>query len=143
MDSVSALLGDQAMNNLGGAIGTSGDDTKSAVSAGLPALLGGLADSTNTPEGAERVLTQAQSADQGVMGDLAGFFGRGDDVAGSTMLSSMLGGGAVSTMVSALASRTGLGAGVFAKLLPMLAPVVMAAKFHGLACRCPQWTTLA
>jgi len=27
--------------------------------------------------------------------------------------------------------------------LLLLAPVVMAAKFHGLACRCPQWTTLA
>lgn len=127
MDMLTQQLGsDQRVSKLGSQLGTDPTATKAAVGAALPILLGALARNSTQPEGAEGLDRALGKHDGGVLDDLDGFLDRPDVEDGNGILGHVL--GSKRTAVEAGVGRaSGLDPSMVAKLLPMLAPVVMGA----------------
>jgi hypothetical protein len=102
-------------------IGGDGDGTQKAISAALPALMGGLAKNASKPEGRDALLSALDRHDgsnlqQGVSGV--------DTTDGAKILGHVF--GARQTGVEQeISKQSGLDLGSVAKLLPVLAPMVM------------------
>lgn len=138
VDLITSQLGGDVLSKLSGQIGATESQTKSAVGAAVPALLGTLAKLAGTPSGAKQITSAMDGLDLGMLGNLASAFTGGgasktSDLGGK-LLGSLLGGGGTSSLVSALASLVGLNSGVTKMLLSFLAPVVLgniAKQFKG------------
>lgn len=138
VDLITSQLGGDVLSKLSGQIGATESQTKSAVGAAVPALLGSLSKLAGTPSGAKQITSAMDGLDLGMLGNLASAFTGGgasktSDLGGK-LLGSLLGGGGTSSLVSALASLVGLNSGVTKMLLSFLAPVVLgniAKQFKG------------
>ena len=102
-----------------------------AVGGAVPALLAGLANVAATPSGA-RQLSNTVAQQPGPLDSLKGLLEGGGDPsaitdAGSNMLGSLFGGGALDTLTATIGKFTGLNEGPMKALLGMLAPVVLGA----------------
>jgi len=135
---ITSQLGDGVLSKLSGQIGASETQTKSAVSAAVPALLGTLGKLAGTPAGAKQLSSAMEGMDLGMLGNLvSAFTGRGASKTGELggkLLASLLGGSGTSSLVSSLASLIGLNSGITKTLLGFLAPVVLgtiAKQFKG------------
>ena len=124
------LTGSQ-MGQLAGAIGADESATQKAVAAALPALLAGLNRNTNNAQGAQN-LAQALDRDHdgslldNLGGFLSGAMGGSKAADGGGILGHILG-GQRQTVEQGVAQASGLDMGKVARLLPILAPIVMAA----------------
>ena len=127
-ETVTSLLGQgDNMAKLGGLVGADTGTTGKLVGAAAPALLGGIADRAAEPGGIGAVMGMLDGMDDSTVGDLSGFLdGGGNAAMGAGMLGTVFGDNQ-SSVIGALASQTGGGAGTITKLLPMLAPIVMGA----------------
>jgi|GEM_PF-3805973 len=124
-ESITTLLGKgEIVDKVADLIGGDKAQSKKAVSAATPALLKGLADKSSKPAGLKAVSEMLDSADNSILDNLGGFLGGGKTDAGDGMLDGLFG-SKKDDLISSLASRSGLGSGMFGKLLPMLLPVVM------------------
>ena len=149
---LSSQLSGGALEQLGGQIGADREQTEAALSAAIPVLVGGLArNAVSSPDGAAS-LAKALERDHdgsvldnlpGLLGSLTGGGGGGlGDLIGAA--TGMLGGsgaktldggailghilgGRKDTVESGIAKASGLDASKVAKLLPLLAPIVMGA----------------
>lgn len=142
MPSITDLLGQtldpDTVAQIGGQVGLDPDTAQSAISAAIPMILAGLAKNASSPQGAD-ALDGALSRDHdgSLLDDLGGFLGGG---AASSIGGAILGhvfGGRRGSMEDTLGRSTGLDGASAAKLLAMLAPIVMAAlgkakQTHGL-----------
>ena len=127
LQSVLGQLGGDRLEQLSGAIGADRDGTQKAVSSALPMLLGALSKNSESSEGAAALEgALARDHDGSVLDNLSGFLGSGDTGAGEGILGHLLG-GKRQGLESAISKSSGLGADSMAKLLPMLAPIVMGA----------------
>ena len=133
-DTLLGQLGGQNLGRVSQAIGGDERATKNAIGAALPVLLGALSKNAQSPQGAE-ALNKALERDhspsllQNLGGaNLAQLFGAGGGKSedGAGILKHLLG-GKQQNVEASLAKSTGLDAGSIAKLLPILAPVVMSA----------------
>ena len=123
-------LGDSQLNQLAGAIGADSRSTQQAIGAALPAILAALNRNTNTTQGAQ-ALNQALERDHdgSLLDNLGGFLGgqvSGKQVDGAGILSHILG-GRQPELEQGVAKASGLDMSQVARLLPILAPIVMAA----------------
>ncbi len=124
LEMLAQQAGGGLVTNLARQLGSDEDATGRAVSAALPALVGALARNAAAPGGAESLSNALQSDHDGsVLDDLGGLLGSGSG-AGDGILGHVLGNGrgAVEQSVS---RSSGLDAGTIARLLPLLAPIVM------------------
>jgi hypothetical protein len=128
VDTVLAHLGDAQMGQIAAQLGTTPDQTRSAIEHAIPLIVGGMAQNASTPAGADAL--------QNALGDHAGN-------SLSDVLASVLGGGASTGLGGSIlghifgANRTaadqglghvtGLGQQNAGQLLAILAPIVMAA----------------
>jgi outer membrane protein OmpA-like peptidoglycan-associated protein len=130
LEMLTDALGDQVVSQASKYLGESESGTKSALGMLLPALLGGLAKQGSTSDGAAGLLkTLAGSdVDSGILGDLAGLFSGGtrtESLVGlGTSLVKGLFGDKVGSLVSTIASLTGLKSSSSSNLLYMAAPLV-------------------
>jgi len=126
LDVLTSQLGGGTTERLASALGTDPAATSRAISAALPTLLGGLADNASRPGGAEALAAALDRHDGSTLSHLADPDGvtRIDTNDGDKILGHVLGErrGAVE---ASLANNSGLDLGSIAKLLPMLAPLVM------------------
>lgn len=126
LDSLLEQLPPGAANQLAGSLGVDESAVGKLISAGLPAILGGLANNTQKPEGAAALSAALEKHDTSIFDNLDGLAaGSGDQNSdGNKILGHVLGGrrGAVEQQ---LASSTGADLSIITKLLPMLAPLVM------------------
>ncbi|MEI7461358.1 MAG: DUF937 domain-containing protein [Pirellula sp.] len=120
VDLVKSQITPDMIGKLAGQIGTSETQAKSAVSAAVPTLLSALAGTTSQAGGAAKMLSALSGL--GSMGDM---FSGASAEKGSGLLSSLLGGGTVSGIVSLLSRFLGLGGDPTSKLLGYLAPMVL------------------
>ena len=130
LDLLAQNLGGAQMDQLARTIGADRQQTQTAVAAALPAILTAINRNTNSAGGAQ-ALNRAleQDHDCSLLDHLGGFLqgGLGGKQAdGGGILGHVLG-GQRGQVEQGVAQASGLDMGQVAKLLPLLAPVVMAA----------------
>ncbi len=118
----------QAVDQIGGSLGLSRDQTRSAIEQLLPALAGGMARNATQPGGLESLESALTRGNHGRYLDDPSQLGGADNILdGNGILGHLLGSKDVSRQVAANASaQTGIGADLLKKMLPMLASIVMA-----------------
>jgi hypothetical protein len=130
-DTLTQSLGASEVAQLGQQIGADPATTSSAVSAALPLLLGALARNSAQPDGADALAgALARDHDGSILDDVSGYLsgastnaaGAGADGAG--ILGHLLG-RQQPAMAAAVGQSSGLDAGSAARLLQLLAPIVM------------------
>ena len=120
-------LNRDTINQMSQALGTDEGTTETAVQTALPLLLGAMTQNSSTPEGASSLLTALDNDHDGsILNDLGGFLGGYESGPGSGILGHIFGEklGAAQNGVS---QASGLDFGRVARLLMMLAPIVMGA----------------
>jgi hypothetical protein len=127
-DLVNERLDDRTLSQLSQQLGTDPDTTRQAVPAALTALLGGLSHNTSKPEGAQQLAGALERDHDGsILDDLAGSLGSSSlNQQGAGILGHIFGGrrGAVESQVG---QRAGLNQAQVARLLMLLAPIVLGA----------------
>jgi hypothetical protein len=130
VDLISSQMTPDVLGKLGGLIGASESQTKTATSAAVPALLNVFGKMAGTPSGADQLAKAMGGLDLGMLGNLAGLLGgsqaSGLGSLGGNLLTSLLGGGnMLSSLVGTLASFAGMQPGIMKTLVTYLAPVVL------------------
>lgn len=120
------LTDDRRVSQLSGQLGADQATTKNALGTALPMLMGALARNSGDQNGAAALDRALDKHDGGILDNLDGFLEAPDVNDGNGILRHMLGNkrGNVETGVS---KASGLDPSLVAKLLPMLAPVVLGA----------------
>jgi hypothetical protein len=99
-----------------------------AIAGAIPALLASFADVASTPNGA-RQLTNTLTQQSGSLESLKNLIGGSGQNSlaetGSSMLSSLFGGGTLDTMAQTIGKFAGIGEGTSKSMLSMLGPVVL------------------
>lgn len=130
LELIQSAFGDELVRQAAPFLGETEKDTGSALAKLLPAMLGGLVKQGSTVEGASRLVKALSGSDidSGLLGNLAGLFSSGSRteslVALGTELARNLFGDKVASLVSTVASLTGLGSSSVSKLLYLAAPLV-------------------
>ncbi|MFN3597153.1 MAG: DUF937 domain-containing protein [Rubricoccaceae bacterium] len=136
-------LSGPALNQIAAAVGARPEQAQTAIAAALPALLGALDQNTNDPTGAQRLAAALDRDHDGsllgnIPGLIAGMLGGGAQAApagkgpsgkaldGAGILGHILG-AQRGDVEQGVARASGLNTQQVAKLLPLLAPLVMAA----------------
>jgi hypothetical protein len=127
VDLIKGYLGNDTVSKIASALGESPDRAKTAISAAVPALLAGLAHTASTPDGARKLNSALDDVDDRTIGNFGNLLSNGATLAerGGSMLNSLLGGGLLGNIGSALSRFTGLGGSSITSLLGMLTPLIM------------------
>jgi len=129
VDLIKNELGSQVMGHLGGALGAGPQQTSGAVAGVLPSLLSGLTNASSSPRGAGALFDAVQNHDAGFLGDMSNLLGgnQAGKVAtnGNSLLSSLMGNGALSQLAGAVSKFAGVNKANGSSLIGMLAPVIM------------------
>jgi Bacterial protein of unknown function (DUF937) len=131
VDLVKDQLGGNGLTRLAETLGTSPDNTRTAVNAAIPTLLTALGSVASTRDGARDLAAAVGSLDDRVLDNIpqslsgGGRSGLNLGDIGTKLLGSLLGGNALSGLASALGRFTGQGSGAISSLLTMLAPIVL------------------
>ncbi len=127
---VMQVLQPELVTKIAGALGIEPAAAAKAVSAAVPAVLGGFARKAATPEGAKDLgaLITAQSPDvRGQLGSLLGGNAQAEAVAaGLKLLERVLGGPAKDVLIATLGKYAGIDPQKIAGLLAIIAPIVTA-----------------
>lgn len=129
LEMIQGRLSPEAVQQIGQRIGANPAQTNQAISAALPLLMAAMARNAADPARAQGLARAVEEDhDGGLLDDLSGFLGapQGRAADGNGILKHVLGSrrGAVEQQ---LGQGTGLGSAQMAQLLPLLAPLVMAA----------------
>ncbi len=125
LDAVRQQLGPDAIQQMSSALGADPATTSNAISAALPALLGGLSQNAAQPQGAAALDNALNDHDGGILDNLGGLLGGGAlGGIGGKILGHIL--GSKREPVEQDVSRSsGLDAAQVAQLMAMLAPIIM------------------
>jgi LysM repeat protein len=129
---VSSYLTGDVGNKLATFLGESRERTQSGVDAAIPGILSGFDRVASTPEGARRLSSTVDSADSGILSNLAGMFGGGGFSAdtGGGLLRSLFGGERLSELGSGIGRSSGLSGKAVTTLLGFLGPVALGVLKH-------------
>ena len=122
----SQLGSGQNLGQLSQHLGADERSTQSALGSALPVLLGALARNTAKSGGAESLDRALGRHDGGVLDNLTGFLGAPDVDDGNGILGHLLGDRRAS-VETGVGKASGIDPSMIAKLLPVLAPIVMGA----------------
>ena len=131
VDLVKDQLGSNGLTRLAETLGTSRDNTSTAVNAAIPTLLTALGSVASTRDGARDLAAAVGSLDDRVLDNLPQSLSGGGRSGlnlvdmGTKLLGSLLGGNTLSSLASTLGRSTGMGSGSMSSLLTLLAPVVL------------------
>lgn len=122
LDDLMGQLGSGGVGQIASSLGVDEGTATKAISMALPALIGGMANNAAKPDGAEALASALDDHDDSVFGSLGGLLEGGGD--GSKILGHVLG-AKQPKVEQQIAGQAGLDFGTVAKLLPVLAPLVM------------------
>jgi len=129
VDLVKDQISDQIMGQLGGILGADQEKTSGALAGALPGLLGGLTNAASNPRGAGDLFNAVQDQDDGLLGNMGNLLGgnqaSGLASSGSSLLTSLLGSGALGQLAGVVANVAGVGRGNSNSLIGMLAPIII------------------
>lgn len=128
--------GTQAVDEISQTVGAQPSLVNSAIQMALPALINGLANNAQTPQGAESLNNALNQHDGGILDSLGGLSGLAGAILGggsqpaSPQLNAggILGhilGGSQGQVTQQISNQSGLGMGQVAQILMLLAPIVM------------------
>ena len=120
-----AISASGALGNLSSTLGASTTETDSLVSAGLPAILGGLGAQSGGDDGLGALMGLLGDDDGGFVDNIGSFFAQGDKTGLASKLISSLFGGQRSAIESHVAEASGASLSMASRFLPMLAPSVL------------------
>ena len=125
------LRGGDTLTKLGSIFDGDAEQASSAVDAAGPALIGGFAERAQADGGAELITAQLDEADPSLLDDVDGFLDGGETEGGTGILDAIFGEDR-DGVLDGLAEQSDLAKDAFAKVLPMLAPLVLStvAKFR-------------
>jgi hypothetical protein len=129
LEMIQGQLDPDAVQQIGRRIGAEPAQTSQAINAALPLLMAAMARNAADPAKAQGLARAVdEDHDGGLLDNLSGFLGapQGRAADGNGILKHVLG-DRRSAVEQRLGQGTGLGAGQMAQLLPLLAPLVMAA----------------
>ncbi len=127
MSMLSQALGGNTLGQISRQIGADETSTATAISAALPILLGAMDRNTDQPGGADSLLNAlSRDHDGSILDNLGGFLGGAQSGPGDAILGHILG-GKKRSVETGLSKASGLDMSMIAKLLPILAPIVMGA----------------
>jgi len=128
VDLIASQMTPDVLGKLGGLIGASEAQTKTATSAAVPALLSIFGKMAQSNSGADQLAKAMGGLDLGMLGNLAGLLGgsqaSGLGSVGGNLLTSLLGNN-LSSIVGTIASFAGMQPGIMKTLVTYLAPVVL------------------
>lgn len=122
---VDELLAQISPDELAAQLGTDPQTAMNAARAALPTLLGGLAGNAETADGRSALASTLAAKHDGSLLDNANPLGAVDPADGQKIVNHVLG-GQTDGVMAALGSSTGAGSDLMKKLLPLLAPLVLA-----------------
>ena len=128
IDLVKGYLGGDFTNRMSSLLGESTDKTRSGIDAAVPGLFSAFDNSASTPDGARRLSSAVDDADDSMLGNLGGLFGAGSSSwinRGSGILSSLLGGSALSGLSGNIGRSSGLSGKAVTMLLGFLGPLIL------------------
>lgn len=127
--------GSQAVDQISQTVGAEPNLVNGAIQMALPALINGLANNAQTPQGAESLNNALQQHDGGILDNLGGLGSLAGAILGGGQQSSpqlnaggILGhilGGNQGNVTQQISNQSGLGMGQVAQILMILAPIVM------------------
>jgi hypothetical protein len=131
VDLVKGQLSGNVLTRLAETLGTSPDNTRTAVNAAIPTLLTAFGSAASTRDGARDLAAAVSSLDDRVLDNLPQSLSSGGrsglnlgDI-GTKLLGSLLGGNTLSSLASALGRFTGQSSGAISSLLTLLAPIAL------------------
>jgi len=127
VSAISRFLTPELIGKMASISGLDRGTTQSAVSAVVPAILGGLSDLASKPGGARQIADAIAEQPAGMLSNLAATLGGSAQVAdkGGGLLASLLGGGVLNTLVATLSRFVGIGEGSTRTLMGLLTPVIL------------------
>ena len=127
--------GSQAVDQISQTVSAEPGMVNSAIQMALPALINGLANNAQTPQGAESLNNALDQHDGGILDNLGGLGGLAGAILGGGQPASpqlnaggILGhilGGSQGNVTQQISNQSGLGMGQVAQILMLLAPLVM------------------
>ena len=127
--------GSQAVEQISNTVNAEPGMVNSAIQMALPALINGLANNAQTPQGAESLNNALDQHDGGILDNLGGLgglasaiFGGGQPASPQLNAGGILGhilGGSQGQVTQQISNQSGLNMGQVAQILMILAPVVM------------------
>lgn len=126
LDLVNSDLGKQIIGNISQQTGINENQAKDVVSSSLPELLGAMQGNMLSGDGASGLLGALTSGkhDGSILDNLSGFLGGSDFTDGNKILGHLMG-DKLNAVESGISKKTGVDSGIIAKILPMLAPIIM------------------
>jgi LysM repeat protein len=126
VDMIKGSLTGDFQNKISSVLGEGRDKTQAGIDAAVPGLLSGFEGAASTPDGARRLTSAVDNADDGISSNLGSLFGKGTSSGmGSSVLQSILGAGGLSELTGSLGRTSGLSGKGVGTLLGFLAPVVL------------------
>jgi hypothetical protein len=129
VDLITSQLSGEVLGKLGGLVGASESQTKSATTAAVPAILASLGKLAASSGGADRLASAMGGLDLGTLGNLVGALsGAGAPNigrSGGDLLGSLLGSGGLSMLVKVLGAFVKMNPDMTRKLVGYLAPIVL------------------
>lgn len=127
LSAVMSLLTPEIVGKMATASGLDRSLAQKAVDASVPAILGGLSQLASQPGGARQLANAMAEQPSGVLGTLSSSLGGSAQLAdqGNSLLSSLLGGGTLGAIVSAVSKHAGIGEGAARTLMGLLSPVIL------------------
>ena len=126
LEALLGLLQGQNLGKLAEQIGGTDGQTKNAIMAALPALLGALNKNSNTPEGAQTLNNALEQHDGSVLNNVEGYLQNPDLKDGAGILNHLFGGN-TQNVANAVSQSSGLDMQGSLKMLETLAPLVLGA----------------
>ncbi|MGE0853829.1 MAG: DUF937 domain-containing protein [Hyphomicrobiaceae bacterium] len=127
VSAISSLLTPEIVGKLAAASGLDSYAAQSAVSAAVPSILSGLADIAATPAGARQLASAVAEQPASMLASITSSLAGSAQVAekGAGLLASLLGGGALAQLATAVSKFAGIGEGPTRTVLGLLAPLVL------------------
>jgi hypothetical protein len=125
---IMSFLTPDVISRIASYLGLERSSAQSAVSAAVPALLAGLVGLSSKPDGAERLSRTLSEMPSSILDNFrnpAALEQKSLMDSGSSLLSSLFGGGTFSSLASAIGKYSGIGEGASKSLLGLLGPLVL------------------
>jgi hypothetical protein len=128
IDLVKEYLGGDFTNRMSFLLGERTDKTRRGINTAIPGLLSAYDNVASTPDGARRVSSAVDDADDSILGNVSSMFGAGSGSwinRGSGMLGSILGEGTLSGLSDTIGRSSGLSGKSMTMLLGFLGPLIL------------------